>query len=495
MLLPEMASKNEGTIGWRYLPLYAVALLSLLGTPQCQASEGELTTIQSTTTTTLSLTQTITVQATTPTSVQSEKMQNGDIYILQGCYGRDGTNNIGTILGSNFTAPDTSTRDGMSLSMCLFLCRLPASSGVKARDEQSLPLYIGLSDGKACYCGATLDSTAKEVQAKNCTLPCTGNNTIACGGHGFMLIYKLSNKSESAKKLGDGPYDNGAGSKGKPGVTAGIALGSIAGFGVLLLLIFYGAKTYKKRRQRQASGSDEQDAIAGGGEHADDDTVPTSNTASRENANRVDLRRFDPIVIDFAPIDGGRRASNTGRPKEIIAASTGADWRTGSPQTPRATGDGAPKLPANVPGNEAWDDIPDTPTILVQHPESVAQNSGLGERAWHRRRLSTPLPPAGYDGGSSSTGGGGPRGGWEPPSQGTGGRGMNRSEGSWDSLVPAPLTLPSLNRDTDSTSVPSEDGGPPSSKLTMWTVQSDPSLSDSLLGENVGKSAKTGKTE
>lgn len=345
---------------------------------------------------------------------------------------------------------------------------------------------------RACYCGASLNSTAKQVQATNCTMPCAGNNAMACGGSGFMLIYKLSTQPDSAKSPSVGPYDDGAGSKGKPGVTAGIALGSISGFGVLLFLIFYGTRMYKKRRQRQASGNDEHDSDA---QDRDDASVtaPSSHAASLGNANRVDLRRVDPIAMDFAALDGDRRASNTGRPNEIVAASTGADWRMGSPATPKDT---TPRLATNATGNEAWDSIPDTPTILVHHPESVAQNPGLGERAWHRRRLSTPLPPPGYDGGGNTTGGGGPREAWEPPPQGPGGRGFDSLEDPWDSLVPAPLTLPPLNRNAASVSVShEEDGGPLSPRWTLWTVQSDPSLSEGSSGQSVGRGNKTGKTE
>ncbi|KAL1866500.1 hypothetical protein Daus18300_006735 [Diaporthe australafricana] len=327
-------------------------------------------------------------------------------------------------------------------------------------------------------------------------MPCAGNNAIACGGSGFMLIYKLSTQPNSAKSPSVGPYDESAGSRGKPGVTAGIALGTISGFGVLLFLIFYGTRMYKKRRQQQASGIDEHDSDAGDRDDASV-TAPSSHAASLGNANRVDLRRVDPIVMDFAALDGSGRASNTGRPKEIIAASTGADWRMGSPGTPKAT---TPRLATNVTRNEAWDSIPDTPTILVHHPESVAQNPGLGERAWHRRRLSTPLPPPGYDGGGNTAGGGGPREVWEPPPplpQGPVGRGFDSMEDPWDSLVPAPLALSPLNRNAESVSASrdEEDGGPLSPRWTMWTVPSDHSLSEAPEGKSTGRGTKTGKTE
>lgn len=148
MLILEMVSKNEGTIGRRLLPSCMVVALSLFGIAQRQASGEDFTTIHSTSTTTLSLTSTITVQASTPTARQSQEMQEGAVYILQGCYGQEEPSAVGTILGANVTLPNASGRDGMSLSTCLVSCKTPASHDVKPRHEQDLSLFVGLSDGK-----------------------------------------------------------------------------------------------------------------------------------------------------------------------------------------------------------------------------------------------------------------------------------------------------------------------------------------------------------
>lgn len=313
-----------------------------------------------------------------------------------------------------------------------------------------------------------------------------------------MLVYKLSTPSASGKKQGNGPYDDNTGSKGQPGRTAGIALGTISGFALLAFLIFYGAKMYKRRRQRQASESDEHGAGAGGGDGASD-TPPANSAATHGKPDRLDLRNVDPIVMDFAPLSGDRRASNAGRPKQIIAASTGAEWRTGNPGTPRAAVDATPRQATNGAHGDAWDDIPHTPTILVQHPENVAQNPGLGERAWHRRRLSAPMPPAGYrysDGPSAFGGVGSPQEAEETQtsSRGVGDVGNAPWEDDWDALMPAPLNLPPLGHGAGGASPSAgEDGGPLTAK-TMWTVPSDHSPSGSS-GRSVEKGGKTGKTE
>lgn len=148
MPLLEMTSKNEGTIRRRLLSLRMAVALSRFNIAQCQASGDDLTTVHGTSTTTLSLTRTITIQAHTPTALQSHKMQKGEVYILQGCYGYNEPSDVGAILGTNATVRNAAGKDGMSLSMCLDFCKSTAPPGSKSKDEQSLSLYIGLSDGK-----------------------------------------------------------------------------------------------------------------------------------------------------------------------------------------------------------------------------------------------------------------------------------------------------------------------------------------------------------
>lgn len=147
MILLDMALKNEGTIGRRLLQSCMTIALSLLDIAQCHGTEEHLTTIHATSTTTLSLTRTRTVTST-PTALQSEEMQKGEVYILQGCYGQDEPSDVRTMLGTNVTVRDAAGKDGMSLSMCLDFCKLPAAPETKSRDEQTLSSFVGLSDGK-----------------------------------------------------------------------------------------------------------------------------------------------------------------------------------------------------------------------------------------------------------------------------------------------------------------------------------------------------------
>lgn len=268
-------------------------------------------------------------------------------------------------------------------------------------------------------------------------------------------------------------------------MTAGIALGTISGFGLVVFLIFCGARLLKRRRQRRAHGSDEH-----GSGPRDSDEASDRIFASSAKANPADQRDADPVVRDSAPPAGERRPSNSTWSKEILAASTGADWRTGN-GTPRAALDAAPmkQLATNAAISDVWEDIPNTPTILVQHPENVAQNpGGLGDRAWHRRRLSAPLPPPGYRYSDSSVafgGAGGPeRAAEDAPSQGVRDGTGTSWEDDWNALMPAPLNLEPLGYDASggSASLVGERG--PLTGRSLWTVgHSDASLSGSSAEE------------
>lgn len=148
MIFLEMVSRNEGTLGRRLLPSCAAVALSLFGIAHCQAAGQEFTRVYGTSTTTLSLTRTITIQPNTPTALQSEEMEEGPIYILQGCYGLDKPSDVATMLGADATVRNAAGKHGMSLSMCLDLCKSPTSPENKSKDEQDLSLYVGLSDGE-----------------------------------------------------------------------------------------------------------------------------------------------------------------------------------------------------------------------------------------------------------------------------------------------------------------------------------------------------------
>lgn len=149
MPLLDMASKNEGTRWWRFLSLRMAVALSLFGSTQCQES-GEDLTVSGTTTKTVhvSSTSTITMQAHSASAIPSENMPKGEVYILQGCYRPDVLRDIETMLGEDATKPSVTAGNGMSLSACLDLCKVPASPETRSKQEYSLSLYVGLANGK-----------------------------------------------------------------------------------------------------------------------------------------------------------------------------------------------------------------------------------------------------------------------------------------------------------------------------------------------------------
>lgn len=145
------------------------------------------------------------------------------------------------------------------------------------------------------------------------------------------------------------------------------------------------------------------------------------------DATMVDLKRLSGIVVDgcssprkgiYAQQDGRASASGKNisyidgniRQIDVAAASstTGAQWRHTqnlplTPRTPRHRAD-SEGLGLGL-GLEPHDDEPTTALIpaaaaatVVQEPDCTAQGTGLGDRAWHRRRLSMPFLPSGGEG-------------------------------------------------------------------------------------------------
>lgn len=378
-------------------------------------------------------------------------------------------------------------------------------------------------------------------------MPCEGNATLACGGHSFMLIYKLTapadnprdetaadNSTTTTTSPTPGGIDGGdkGARRSSPGTTAAVAMGSISGFVVLLFVLFLGARRRMTRQRRAAGGGGDHDhdvRSSTGTDTNDDDTAAQARgltaDAGREagarDAAKGELRRLDGIVMDgqLSPTGGrrsssGRRPSYAGRAGEIIiAAATGAEWRnaSASPVTPRGAGSGGmgmgtgtPKRLVARPEDATRDDIlPHTPSAPVQHPGSVAQGHGLGERAWNRRRLSTPFPPAGYtyEGADDDDAeqGGERRASVSllPRASGDGARVAGlRAMGSM--IPPPPLDMPMSGRDIDdSLAVSGEDGALLSPRWTMWTQWSLPStspVSGPVVG-NANTGEKAGKTE
>lgn len=191
-----------------------------------------------------------------------------------------------------------------------------------------------------------------------------------------------------------------------PSTIAGITVGSVSGVGLLLFLIFVAARWLIRRRKLHAASAaahasryEKTKAIPASHSHGSvgttSATVNTHDAASIRDAMRVDLRRLDGVVMDQHSPPAARFSFARSSSKEVaveqigVAATSGAEWiRSGAspltPRTPRYVGvDGA-----EDERDRQQQPRPSTPTIVVHPPDNIAPNYGLGERAWHRRRLS-----------------------------------------------------------------------------------------------------------
>lgn len=265
----------------------------------------------------------------------------------------------------------------------------------------------------SCYCGTTLGTNALRATAGNCVLPCRGNVTETCGGMNAMAVYKLmasyDTSADHGKPTGGGAFSSdkhtkATGGRGsRAGVTAGIAVGSIAGCGLLVFLVFLGARYYGRRRRSRRTTTSSADTTSSMDTASTTTTktmAPTAQDAEEKpivhDARRVDLRRLDGVVMD----------QHAGTAAAAAAATTGAEWRNGaaSPLTPRTPRHAdmdldvkALVMKAGGPqGNGIRESGGDTtPSIIIYPPDHTAPGRGLGERAWHRRKLSVPFPPPG----------------------------------------------------------------------------------------------------
>lgn len=138
--------RMEGTSG--VLPPVAVlTLLSLLAFAQNSIEIDGTTTITATITSTLTVTQAALTRVAAesasiaiPITASHDMTSEGKEYVLQGCYAQRGSEDLGMLLGQNYTAPET---ENMSLSFCLKTC----ASAVVPGTDRTYP-FVGVASGK-----------------------------------------------------------------------------------------------------------------------------------------------------------------------------------------------------------------------------------------------------------------------------------------------------------------------------------------------------------
>lgn len=272
-----------------------------------------------------------------------------------------------------------------------------------------------------------------------------------------MSVYKLATANDIAmletnngtshtEKNTSNEMAQSANDSTSPGAVAGIVMGIIIGLCVLLATILLCVK-WRKRRVPQSDKraattlqpeyqlhlqpQQSRGEITGEAGSVFSSWTTTSATASSTyntgsshgeervtigDATMVDLKRLSGIVVDaaagrsaprkgvYALQDG--RTSGNGKPVSYIdgnirqidvaaaSSATGSQWRhtQNLPLTPRT-----PRNRSDSEGHvgELQDGEQISPLMSVQEPDNIAKNNGLGERAWHRRRLSIPFLPSG----------------------------------------------------------------------------------------------------
>lgn len=334
-----------------------------------------------------------------------------------------------------------------------------------------------------------------------------------------------------------------------PGAVAGIAIGTIIGLCALLATILLCVKWRKRRvpqsdkraatpfqpeyqlhlqpqQSRRETTGEAGSVFSSMTDSSNDGWTTTSATASSPyntgsshgeervtigDATMVDLKRLSGIVVDAAAgrssprkgvyaLQDGRTSGNRKsilyidgniRQIDVAAASsaTGSQWRHTqnlplTPRTPRNRSDSEGHI------SELQDDEQISPLVSVQEPGNIAQNNGLGERAWHRRRLSIPFLPSGGEserslddmyGSSRYEASGRSSPNWRPAT-GVASSIVERpavNESVVDgNLTDGPPTPRPLRVDVVTRMYDDEDDGPALSPSWFWTVQNMSRFSD-----------------
>ncbi|KAI1120796.1 hypothetical protein F5Y10DRAFT_283008 [Nemania abortiva] len=369
-------------------------------------------------------------------------------YGLVGCYSPPSSDG-GYIFGAN----DHNASSSPTVDDCLKSCgsAAPPSKGTE------LYMYAGLRNGSECLCGLQLSKDAHKLSANDCAVPCSGDPRLSCGGKINIAVYSLipgvtvhtqtspsgpssstelpttirppdssftinpSSKSTEPKKLGTAP-------------TVGAVVGSLSGAIILAAGLFICYRAHKRKKQdqdahvksmldRRGPQSVPNPISTSANVHGDIANVATPrhkrNTSTDGGAGNGTDHPF-PADRDFIPTTPGLEAGGTSpglrTRRASSAVSAGAEQRDNPHGTPMGGVRSGPVNPrTNSPAAGASSAVQWRPnntngsgallspsaaheatmslSSSVATPPPSAYTPGLGERAWHRRKLSTPYQP------------------------------------------------------------------------------------------------------
>ncbi|KAI8953321.1 hypothetical protein F4801DRAFT_129123 [Xylaria longipes] len=291
-------------------------------------------------------------------------------------------------------------------------------------------LYAGVRNGSECICGVQLSTNAHKLSVDDCIRPCLGGPRLSCGGQNNVAVYSLisgdgmhkqtsqnggssnfmisetkqptltrSLTTSTINTQGQGaPFQTAetlhhSSASGKPVSTPTIAVitGSLSGAIIIAAGLFLCYRVKRKKRLRDSHvksmlerrgqrsvpslfltrahiPSSVTDLAATDHKHSNDRDSSSSRTDDHARDFRVtadgDLVRSTPAL-----------ESRTDR----AGASSAVQWRPSN-----ANGS---VFPMQFTAHER------TSSSSLTTPPSSAKVDGLGERAWHRRKLSTPYQP------------------------------------------------------------------------------------------------------
>ncbi|KAI0105700.1 hypothetical protein GGR51DRAFT_181844 [Nemania sp. FL0031] len=382
------------------------------------------------TSTTVTLTSTITV---TTTLDHAPSLTPGNSqYGLVGCYSqpsKDGGNIFGT--------DESNVSSSHTIDDCLRSCgsKAPSNKGTGHY------MYAGLRNGSECLCGVQLSTDARKLSASDCISG--GKDNVAV----YSLIPTTSTRkptSPTKKPTTTRPsassftIDNSSGSKEPKklgtGPTVAAVVGSLSGAILLAAGLFICYRTYKRKKRDQDAHV--KSVLDRRGLQSVPNPISTSANIHNNITNLVtpvhkrnaskdtgdssgtdDRDRFtaDRDFIPTTPgLEAGGKSPGLHARRASAAVSNGSEQRDNTrgarmgeqrsgPVNPRthSPAAGASSAVQWRPGNTAGS-VPLSPSAAreqaksssnIATPPPAANTAGLGERAWHRRKLSTPFPP------------------------------------------------------------------------------------------------------
>jgi hypothetical protein len=239
-----------------------------------------------------------------------------------------------------------------------------------------------------CYCTQGITKTSVKVDNSRCDTACDGDGNISCGGHGFVVVYSTNPGDDDdddatldAKNTRFPDEDDAAagieapaaevpnvGQETTSSATAAVIAGSVIGCVFFAVLLFMAFALCKRRASKEANRSHRRTESAG--------VENRPSGPPKELPTREPVQAAGPYVsvtsIRLPRIPSLDRLS-------ISTVGTSILCPGGDPSVSSVS------LPVSEQASA---------TGRVATPDKAASTHGLGDRAWHRRRLSMPFPPS-----------------------------------------------------------------------------------------------------